>query len=309
SGEITGIKEGDPIIVKGVATGWLTEATVKNTSPYYGGITMTTTRSPEVKLLTTINGVDVPEDANINGELKVHYDSATDTYKLNYKKLGETIETVTEPGTVSADKIEFTVDSTTAGVPVIVTIPFGTNPDAVTIPSNGILSLGNVVAKTMDVSVSTYDKSGQVVELKLNDWPVTESDNKFTLGDFAFTVDAKVFGSLSNQDNKVIGRVGPGAGAPEKIANLAVAKFANSDGLSQTGEGYYIETTNSGKAEATMPGNQGTGSFRAGALEMSNVDLSKEFTEMIITQRGFQANTRMITVSDEMLSELVNMKR
>ena len=70
-----------------------------------------------------------------------------------------------------------------------------------------------------------------------------------------------------------------------------------------------METTNSGSAEATIPGSMGTGSFRAGALEMSNVDLSKEFTEMIIAQRGFQANTRMITVSDEMLSELVNMKR
>jgi flagellar hook protein FlgE len=59
----------------------------------------------------------------------------------------------------------------------------------------------------------------------------------------------------------------------------------------------------------TIPGNNGTGTLRAGALEMSNVDLAREFTEMIIAQRGFQANTRMITVSDEMLAELVNMKR
>ena len=64
-----------------------------------------------------------------------------------------------------------------------------------------------------------------------------------------------------------------------------------------------------GEPVATVPGNSGTGTFRAGALEMSNVDLSREFTEMIITQRGFQANTRMITVSDEMLSELISMKR
>ncbi|MDF2653945.1 MAG: flgG, partial [Bacillota bacterium] len=79
--------------------------------------------------------------------------------------------------------------------------------------------------------------------------------------------------------------------------------------LSQDGESYYVETTNSGEAVATTPGSGGTGSFLAGSLEMSNVDLSREFTEMIITQRGFQANTRMITVSDEMLSELVSMKR
>jgi flagellar hook protein FlgE len=86
-------------------------------------------------------------------------------------------------------------------------------------------------------------------------------------------------------------------------------KFGNPDGLSQDGESYYVETPNSGDPIATIPGSGGTGTFRAGALEMSNVDLSREFTEMIITQRGFQANTRMITTSDEMLSELVGMKR
>ena len=90
---------------------------------------------------------------------------------------------------------------------------------------------------------------------------------------------------------------------------MAVVSFANADGLSQDGEGYYVETANSGEAIASSAGNNGTGTLLSGSLESSNVDLSQELTEMIITQRGFQANSKMITVSDEMLETLVSMKR
>ena len=70
------------------------------------------------------------------------------------------------------------------------------------------------------------------------------------------------------------------------------------------------ETTNSGDALEGLPGGTtGAGSIVAGALEMSNVDLSEEFTEMIVAQRAFQANTKIITTSDEILQELVNLKR
>ncbi|MDR2355920.1 MAG: flagellar hook-basal body complex protein, partial [Clostridiales Family XIII bacterium] len=106
-----------------------------------------------------------------------------------------------------------------------------------------------------------------------------------------------------------VGNVGPGTSTPTKLGQVAVVTFYNQDGLSQAGEDYYLETINSGEAKAYVPGRSGTGTLLAGALEMSNVDLSREFTEMIITERGFQANTRMVTVSDEMLQELINMKR
>ncbi len=99
------------------------------------------------------------------------------------------------------------------------------------------------------------------------------------------------------------------AGAPKKIAQLGITKFRNPDGLLQEGSGYVRQSANSGDAVSVIPGTKGTGNTTSGALEMSNVDLSKEFSDMITTQRGFQANTRIITVTDEMLSELVNMKR
>lgn len=98
-------------------------------------------------------------------------------------------------------------------------------------------------------------------------------------------------------------------GTPKTIGYLAVAKFDNVDGLSQHGSGYSIQSTNSGKPILSTPGTAATGTIRSGALEMSNVDLSKEFTDMIIAQRGFQANSRMITVSDTILEELINLKR
>jgi flagellar hook protein FlgE len=107
----------------------------------------------------------------------------------------------------------------------------------------------------------------------------------------------------------VIGNISPGTSTPELLGQLAIVTFQNQEGLNQVGDEYFAETINSGGAEAYVPGMSGTGSIMAGALEMSNVDLSREFTEMIITERGFQANTRMVTVSDEMLQELINMKR
>ena len=93
------------------------------------------------------------------------------------------------------------------------------------------------------------------------------------------------------------------------IGQIALYKFINNDALLQVGTTYLMETANSGQPRLCIPGDGGTGKLQTGGLEMSNVDLSKEFTDMIITQRGFQANSRIITVSDEMLQELVNLKR
>lgn len=98
-------------------------------------------------------------------------------------------------------------------------------------------------------------------------------------------------------------------GEVEILGQIALAKFTNPEGLSQEGGTYFKQTTNSGDASYSIPGDRAVGTLISGGLEMSNVDLSKEFTDMIITQRGFQANSRIITVSDEMLQELVNLKR
>jgi len=109
--------------------------------------------------------------------------------------------------------------------------------------------------------------------------------------------DGKIYGSYSNGDSKLLGQI-------------AVAEFTNPSGLSKEGENLYSATLNSGEFDGIgLDITANSGSMATGVLEMSNVDLSSEFTEMITTQRGFQANSRIITVSDTMIEELVNLKR
>ncbi|WP_391121267.1 flagellar basal body rod protein FlgG [Psychrobacillus sp. L3] len=90
---------------------------------------------------------------------------------------------------------------------------------------------------------------------------------------------------------------------------LVLAKFPNAGGLEKTGSNYYKVSSNSGQPFYSVGTEQGMGSVNSGFLEMSNVDLSEEFTDMIVAQRGFQANTRVITTSDSILEELINLKR
>ncbi len=99
-------------------------------------------------------------------------------------------------------------------------------------------------------------------------------------------------------------------GQTKLLGQIAVASFANASGLSKEGDNLYAATQNSGEFDGVGVDISADGSYMTtGSLEMSNVDLSAEFTEMITTQRGFQANSRIITVSDTLLEELINLKR
>ena len=118
-----------------------------------------------------------------------------------------------------------------------------------------------------------------------------------TLTTFSIGSDGIITGVYSNGEQQSLGCV-------------ALASFSNPAGLQKVGDNLFIPTTNSGNfTKGLAAGTGGTGTLTPGTLEMSNVDLSSEFTNMIITQRGFQANSRIITTSDEMLQELVNLKR
>lgn len=100
-------------------------------------------------------------------------------------------------------------------------------------------------------------------------------------------------------------------GQSRLLGQIAVATFPNPAGLEKAGDNLYNATMNSGEFDGVGVNvtSDGTSNIQTGVLEMSNVDLSAEFTEMITTQRGFQANSRIITVSDTLLEELVNLKR
>ncbi|QKY69038.1 flagellar basal body rod protein FlgG [Lentibacillus sp. CBA3610] len=100
-----------------------------------------------------------------------------------------------------------------------------------------------------------------------------------------------------------------GEGAMQDDQQIGIAIFSNPEGLEKDGGSLYLASGNSGAANLVEPESDGAATIVSGALEMSNVDLAEEFTEMITAQRGFQANTRIITTSDEILQELVNLKR
>jgi flagellar hook protein FlgE len=113
---------------------------------------------------------------------------------------------------------------------------------------------------------------------------------------FAISDDGTITGQFSNGETKVLGAV-------------AVASFANPAGLVRVGNSNFAASVNSGEALIGTPGTGPRGQLTAGALEMSNVDLAQEFTSLIVAQRGFQANARVISASDEILADLVNLKR
>ncbi len=98
-------------------------------------------------------------------------------------------------------------------------------------------------------------------------------------------------------------------GVTVTLAQVALADFNNPGGLLRVGDNMYSQSGNSGDAIVSVANGGSQSTLTSGALELSNVDLAQEFTNMIITQRGFQANAKTITTSDEMLQELVNLKR
>lgn len=99
------------------------------------------------------------------------------------------------------------------------------------------------------------------------------------------------------------------AGTLTSAGQIELATFPNPEGLIKAGNNLFRESPNSGTITQTAPDSGGGGTIQSSFLEMSNVDLSEEFTEMIVAQRAFQSNTKMITTSDEILQELVNLKR
>jgi flagellar hook protein FlgE len=153
---------------------------------------------------------------------------------------------------------------------------------------------------TVDLSSSKMSGNGGVATVAMEKGDENSKGAGRKLGamtGLSIDKNGKIFGSYNNGDEKLLGQI-------------AVAEFANASGLEKNGENVYAATLNSGDFDGIgVDISANSGSMATGVLEMSNVDLSSEFTEMITTQRGFQANSRIITVSDTLIEELVNLKR
>lgn len=172
-----------------------------------------------------------------------------------------------------------------------------------------------------------FDKSGNLVDPSTGalvqgfsntasppSWSATEDSISFKLGDphpdtvgFA---DYQLTSFSIDQSGIVTGVYSDGtASTTLPIYQIAIAKFANDAGLASKGNNFFVESNNSGAPDIGGAGEDGRGNIVPNTIEMSNVDLSQEFTDMIVTQRGFQANSRVITVSDTILQELIDLKR
>ncbi|WOO36535.1 flagellar hook protein FlgE [Anaerocolumna sp. AGMB13020] len=153
---------------------------------------------------------------------------------------------------------------------------------------------------TVDLSsITTFGGTGKTAL----DFTPGDLDNKGggrkagNMSGLSVDTSGKIYGSYDNGDSRLLGQI-------------AVASFSNPAGLEAVGGNLFAQTQNSGKFDGIGKDvSSDGGSFTTGVLEMSNVDLASEFTEMITTQRGFQANSRVITTSDTLLEELINLKR
>jgi flagellar hook protein FlgE len=144
---------------------------------------------------------------------------------------------------------------------------------------------------------------------RLNGWPA-DGDGAIQRGaPVPLTIDTSgaVEGFSIAQDGTINGVFADGD--VRAIGQVAIATFVNPTGLEKAGASGYRVTANSGQPTLGAPGEDGFGALASGTLEGSNTDLSREFTNLIMAQRGFQASARIVTTSDEVLSELTNLKR
>ena len=177
----------------------------------------------------------------------------------------------------------------------------GMTDGRVTFKASGLSTRGNFHDITIDFSQCKDSNNNGSSTIGMDKGDVdgsTGAGKKLgTMTGITIDTNGKIYGTYDNGNTELLGQI-------------AVAQFANAAGLEKLGDNCYTTTLNSGDfdgigVEITADGSKMT----TGQLEMSNVDLSTEFTQMIITQRGFQANSRIITVSDTLLEELINLKR
>lgn len=194
------------------------------------------------------------------------------------------------------------------GAPVVITNGTGT----LSFNSNGnlVAPAGNITnlsvsgfadgASQLNFNWNLYDNGvglmTQVAAASSTSSTQQDGTSSGSLQKFAIGADGMVMGTFSNGKTAVLGQ-------------LVLATFANQQGLMRTGSNGFLETLASGQAVVGAPGTGGRGTLSGGSLELSNVDIATEFSNMIIAQRGFQANARVVTTFDEITQDTINLKR
>ncbi|MDA3808796.1 MAG: flagellar hook protein FlgE [Spirochaetaceae bacterium] len=226
--------------------------------------------------------VDGDAEVNTNTNIEIGAENnAGNVFLLNFDNLGSLSSVQDAQG-----------DAITEGsllIPVAFDIA-DTTPDAAgnLIRQTFNLNLGDVGSYTN--SVTQFAETSSTKAFKQDGYGMGYLDT------FKIDQSGIITGVYSNGTNRELGQV-------------ALASFINPGGLEKAGESTFVISNNSGDPNIGPSGIAGKGKFIAGALEMSNVDLAEQFTDMIVTQRGFQSNSKTITTSDEMLQTLLQLKR
>lgn len=229
------------------------------------------------------------------------YNAAGVEQRLNLTWTQQTVDNTTgdstwsltignEDGTTTPTPQSYDVKFTAGKDPVFQAA--GTTPAAYgTAHTLAVPGWGSATGATFDFTQVTSQAAGTAIAAVDQDGFTAGS-----LSSFALAEDGTITGVYTNNERRAIGK-------------LALATFDNPSGLINMGNTSYAIGDNSGVALIGAAGTGSLGTLTSGALEMSNVDLSEEFTGLIIAQRGFQANSKVITASDELLQDLVNLKR
>jgi flagellar hook protein FlgE len=258
----------------GIVQGW---AAVNGVVPVSGGV------GPVTLPLTSMAAAVETTAAGVTGNLPS--DAATgQTYVRD-------IEVFDENG--AARTVTLTFEKTAAGWDVDAADGATTASGSLTF-DNGLLDSGG----SLSVGDIDFDFTALTGYAELTTVSIASQNGREagSLQSYSMSSDGTLMGSYSN-------------GTTQPLARIALATFTNPGGLEKVGGTAYRASINSGEARYGTPGADGLGTLVGGALEMSNVDLSAEFTNLIVAQRGFQANARIITTSDEVLQELTNLKR
>ncbi len=189
-------------------------------------------------------------------------------------------------------------------------------PAAVTFDLNGALTSGNVTVTQAQLNaIAGTSGTWKAGGITLNFGVATDPDRLSGAGGLntaaALSQDGSGVGSVVgfsvSQQGLITGTFSNGRS--QALGQIALATFANPNGLEKDGSSEYSATVDSGAAQVGVAGQGGRGTLSGGTLEMSNVDLASEFTNLIVAERGFQANSRVITTADQVLQDLVNLKQ
>lgn len=228
--------------------------------------------------------VTVDGDAEVNTNVTTEIgavNNADNTFLLNFDNLG------------ALSSVQDTQGDTIGEGALLIPVSFDVADTTNDVAGNQIrqtfnLNLGDVGSYTN--SVTQFAETSSTKAFKQDGYGMGYLDT------FKIDQSGIITGVYSNGTNRELGQV-------------ALASFINPGGLEKAGESTFVVTNNSGDPNIGPSGIAGKGKFIAGALEMSNVDLAEQFTDMIVTQRGFQSNSKTITTSDEMLQTLLQLKR